>query len=91
VHRAVILGLSATLEDFLQEGGRCMRGGPEETQGQRGIAFFIHKGALGIFLRKSRYFMFSLFSNLNEVFPRKQSFPPKFAGLSKYPYRPFFN
>ena len=48
VHNSVNLGLSATAEDFFQEGGRPMRGSELETQGQQGFSFFLHKGALGI-------------------------------------------
>ena len=47
VHHAVIFGLSENAESLLQEGGRPMRGGPIETQNQRGFAFFFHKGNLG--------------------------------------------
>ena len=47
VHRSVIFGLSANMEDLIQEGGRCMRGGEVETRGRRGISFFLHKGAIG--------------------------------------------
>ena len=44
---SVIFGLSASVEDFLQEGGRVMRGGVSETGGRIGYSFFLHKGALG--------------------------------------------
>ena len=44
---SVIFGLSNTFEGFVQEGGRSMRGGEEETQGQTGFSFVLHKGALG--------------------------------------------
>ena len=47
VHRSIIFGLSSNTEDLLQEGGRCMRGGVDETMGERGFSFFLHKGALG--------------------------------------------
>ena len=47
IANTVVLGLSESLEDFLQEGGRSMRGGEQETQGQIGYSFFLHKGALG--------------------------------------------
>ena len=47
VDNTVVIGLSETIEDFLQEGGRSMRGGEQETQGQRGYSFFLHKGSLG--------------------------------------------
>ena len=47
VHHAIIFGLSENAEGLLQEGGRPMRGGPVETQNQRGFAFFFHKGVLG--------------------------------------------
>ena len=43
---SVIFGLSDTFEGFLQEGGRSMRGGEVETQGQTGFSFFLRKGAL---------------------------------------------
>ena len=46
-NNTVVLGLSNTMEDFLQEGGRSMRGGEQETQGQVGYSFFLHKGVLG--------------------------------------------
>ena len=48
VHNAVIFGLSETAENLLQEGGRPMRGSAAETNGKRGLAFFFHKGVLGI-------------------------------------------
>ena len=48
MENSVIFGLSETVEDFLQEGGRAMRGGQIETQGQEGFSFFLHKGALGM-------------------------------------------
>ena len=44
---SVIFGLSASVEDFLQEGGRVMRGGVLETGGRIGYSFILHKGALG--------------------------------------------
>ena len=47
VDNTVVIGLSETIEDFLQEGVRSMRGGEQETQGQRGYSFFLHKGSLG--------------------------------------------
>ena len=47
ITNTVAIGLSETLEDLLQEAGRSMRGGKEETQGKRGYSFFLHKGALG--------------------------------------------
>ena len=47
IANTVVLGLSETIEDFLQEGGRSMRGGEQETQGLIGYSFFLHKGALG--------------------------------------------
>ena len=50
VHNSVIFGLSETVENFIQEGGRVMRGSDVETQGRRGFAFFLHKGKLGIFV-----------------------------------------
>ena len=43
----MIFGLSETIEGFVQESGRSMRGGDVETQGQTGLSFFLHKGALG--------------------------------------------
>lgn len=49
VANSVVFGLSETIEDLLQEGGRSMRGGDLETQGQRGWTFFLHKGSLGEF------------------------------------------
>ena len=50
VHNSVIFGLSETVENFIQEGGRVMRGCDVETQGRIGFAFFLHKGQLGIFI-----------------------------------------
>ena len=47
VHNTLVLGLSENIENVLQEGGRSMRGSVAETQGQLGISFFLHKGALG--------------------------------------------
>ena len=47
VDNAVIFGLPETPENFLQEGGRPMRGSTDETQGKQGYAFFFHKGSLG--------------------------------------------
>ena len=47
VDNTVVIGLSETMEDLLQEGGRSMRGGLQETQGRRGYSFFLHKGSLG--------------------------------------------
>ena len=44
---SVVFGLSQTPEDFLQEGGRAMRGAERETRGQLGFSFFLHKGSLG--------------------------------------------
>jgi hypothetical protein len=49
VANCVVFGLSETIEDLLQEGGRSMRGGDLETQGERGLTFFLHKGSLGEF------------------------------------------
>ena len=48
VHHSVIFGLSETVENFIQEGGRVMRGSATETQAQMGYAFFLHKGSIGI-------------------------------------------
>ena len=47
VDSAIIFGLSETAENFLQEGGRPMRGSIQETRGKQGLAFFFHKGSLG--------------------------------------------
>ena len=47
VDNAVIFGLPESVENLLQEGGRPMRGGNEETKGRHGYAFFYHKGHLG--------------------------------------------
>ena len=47
VDSSVIFGLSETVENFLQEGGRVMRGDATETQGRIGYSFFLHKGSLG--------------------------------------------
>ena len=47
VHHSVNIGLSATAEDFFQEGGRPMRGSPSETKGKQGWSFFLQKGVLG--------------------------------------------
>ena len=47
VDNAVIFGLSETPENFLQEGGRAMRGSVQETSGKQGYAFFFQKGHLG--------------------------------------------
>ena len=47
VDSAVIFGLSESIENLVQEGGRVMRGGDEETSGRLGYSFFLHKGALG--------------------------------------------
>ena len=46
VQNVVSLGLGATPEDTVQEAGRCMRGSLEETQDQRGLAFFFQKGTI---------------------------------------------
>jgi hypothetical protein len=48
VDNTIVFGLSETIEDFLQEGGRSMRGGDVETEGKTGLSFFFHKGALGM-------------------------------------------
>ena len=45
---SVVFGLSETIEGYLQEGGRSMRGANFETEGQTGFSFFLHKGALGM-------------------------------------------
>ena len=42
-----MFGLSENAENFLQEGGRPMRGHESETKGAQGYAFFFHKGSLG--------------------------------------------
>ena len=47
VDNAVMFGLSENAENFLQEGGRPMRGSNLETKGKQGYAFFFHKGILG--------------------------------------------
>ena len=47
VNNTIVFGLSETIEDLLQEGGRSMRGGDLETKGKTGYSFFFHKGALG--------------------------------------------
>ena len=47
VESSVILGLSESVENFLQEGGRVMRGGLLETGGRIVHSFFLHKGVLG--------------------------------------------
>ena len=51
---AIIFGLPETPENFLQEGGRPMRGSNEETKGKQGYAFFFHKGSLGWWLVKNK-------------------------------------
>ena len=43
----MIFGLSENIDSLVQESGRSMRGGDVETQGQTGLSFFLHKGALG--------------------------------------------
>ena len=50
---AIIFGLPETPENFLQEGGRPMRGSNEETKGKQGYAFFFHKGSLGGWLNRN--------------------------------------
>ena len=47
VHHSLVFGLSANVEDLLQEDGRSMRGSESETLGARGYSFFLHKGSLG--------------------------------------------
>ena len=47
VTNSINFGLAASMEDLLQEGGRVMRGSDLETGGKQGLAFFLHKGALG--------------------------------------------
>ena len=47
VDNAVMFGLADTAENLLQEGGRAMRGGHQETSGKHGNAFFFQKGHLG--------------------------------------------
>ena len=51
VNNSVCFGLAASVEDLVQEGGRAMRGSSEETEGRQGYSFFLHKGALGEFLK----------------------------------------
>ena len=53
INNAVIFGLPETPENFLQEAGRAMRGSSSETNGNRGFAFFFHKGSLGMIQKKS--------------------------------------
>ena len=48
VHTAVMFGLSENAENFVQEGGRAMRGSDIETQGKQGLAFYFQKGSLGM-------------------------------------------
>ena len=52
---SVVFGLSETIEGYLQEGGRSMRGANFETEGQTGFSFFLHKGALGMQEEKSHF------------------------------------
>ena len=47
VDNTVVLGLSENFENLLQEGGRSLRGGDQETLNRRGFSFFLHKGKLG--------------------------------------------
>ena len=47
VTTAVMFGLSENAENFVQEGGRAMRGSERETEGKHGYAFYFHKGNLG--------------------------------------------
>ena len=46
VKNVVCFGLGTTIEDTVQEAGRCMRGNTEETREQRGLAFFFQKGSV---------------------------------------------
>ena len=43
-----MFGLSENAENFVQEGGRAMRGSDIETQGKQGLAFYFQKGSLGM-------------------------------------------
>ena len=45
-----MFGLSENAENFIQEGGRPMRGSESETHGKQGLAFFFQKGSLGRYL-----------------------------------------
>ena len=54
VHNAVMFGLSENAENFVQEGGRPMRGSNDETRGKQGLAFYLHKGSQGKFWRDER-------------------------------------
>ena len=47
VSNTVVFGLSENIENLVQESGRSMRGGDQETQGRMGLSFFFHKGSLG--------------------------------------------
>ena len=46
VKNVICFGLGTTLEDTVQEAGRCMRGNSEETREQKGLAFFFQKGSV---------------------------------------------
>ena len=46
VKNVVSFGLGSTPEDIVQEAGRCLRGCSDETEGQRGLAFFFQKGGI---------------------------------------------
>ena len=55
-----MFGLSENAENFVQEGGRPMRGSEAEIKGKQGYAFYLHKGSLGKGYLKKKYWNFPL-------------------------------